>query len=361
MALVADKENPTISIGGLIRALALGAAVAGALAVGAPAAAQGKNETLKLAVASTQLAYGPVWVALAENLFDKNGVDVNVVNTAALTTGPALLVSDSADLLATTTFLGLRISLEGKPLSIIYNTSNMSARSGAFVAKPSIKSMEQLAAMGTDCRVLLAPKGSGSWAVYQGIAATFKLKCTVNHAGTSALLAAGVMSGQVDAAVLAPQDAYNAREAGKINILLDPLTLTDAVAAQVYPYQHPVSTVFGLRKNLAGKREAVTRFVRALRQAEEVIAQSSPQQLADICKKLPAIFGATPAAGLALQWQLQKQVARGAASGFISEDEWGNLLVAAPALWGFANLNINEPALKYTNNVDMTYFNAAKQ
>lgn len=356
----ANKGGIVASLNGIVRKCAAALALAG-LAIIAPANAQEKMETLNIAIASTHVVYGPVWIALADNLFEKNGVKVTVVNTAALTTGPALLVSGSTDLLVSTTFLGLRISLEGKPLSVIYNLSDMSARGNAFVGKTSIKSMAQLAAMGNDCRVLLGPKGSGSWAIYQGIATQYKLKCNVSHAGTAALVAAGALSSQFDAATLNPQDAYNALDAGKVNMLLDPIKMTDAQASLIYPYQHPVSTVFGVRNIVAAKREAVTRFIKALRQADDIIAKSTPQQLAELCKQLPDVFGTTPMAGLALQWQLQKNMTRGQrGNGFIAKEDWNNLLAAAPAVWGFANLNINEPTLKYTNNVDMSYFNAAK-
>lgn len=322
------------------------------------AAAQARTESLNLAIASPALIYGPVWVALAESLFEKNGVKVNVVSTNALTTGPAMLVSGSADLLATTTFLGLRIALEGKQLSLIYNLSNMSMRANAFVAKPSIKSMEQLAAMGTSCRVILLPTGSAGWAIYQGLAAQYKLKCATSTAGTTPLVIAGALSGQFDAALLNPQDAYSAREAGKVNVLLDPMTMGDAEVKQIYRYEHPLSTVFGLRETVAGKREAVVRFVKALRQAGDLIAKMSPQQLAEMSRRLTEAFGTTPANALAQQWQIQKTMIP--ASGAISEPEWTSLVAAAPLVWGFANLNPAEPALKYGSIIDMSYFNTAK-
>lgn len=340
------------------RSIAGAAAVVLSLGAGSPAAAQGKMETLNLAIAAPVAAYGPVWIALAENLFEKNGVKVNVVSTNSLTTGPAMLVSGTADVLATTAFLGLRIGIEGKSLNFIYRLINMSGRGNAFSAKPSIKSIDQIAAMGSACRVVMAPIGSASWAIYQGIAAKYNLKCSVSHVGTIPLVVAGALSGQFDAAMLNPQDAYSAQEAGKLNILLDPIKMSDELANQLYPYQHPVSAVLGMRENLTSKRDAVTRFVKALRQGDEIIAKSTPQQLADILnKKLPESFGTTPVAALALQWQIQKTIPP---DGAISEREWTNLIAAAPALWGFANLDVNSPVLKYTNMVDMSFFNAAK-
>ncbi len=316
-------------------------------------------ETLNLAIASSAIVYGPVWIAIADRLFEKNGVQVNVVNTNALTTGSAMLVSGQADLLVTTAFLGLRIATEGKPLSYVINLSNMGARINAFISKPEIKSVEQLAALGDKCRVILLPTGTATWAIYKGVAGKYKLGCSVSSAGTPPLVLASALSGQFDAAMVNPQDAYGARDAGRANVLIDPLVIDDATANQLYPYQHPLSTVLGLRSNLEAKRGAVIRFVRALRQANEKITASTPAQLGEMTVKLTDVFASTPVSALTQQWQIQKALfPQGPTAGFISASEWNALIAAAPAVWGFANLDPNNPTVRYENIVDMSYFNS---
>jgi len=317
-------------------------------------------EKLNVATASNAVIYGPFWVALADKLFEKHGVDVNVVSTSALSTGSAMLVSGHADLVVTTAFLALRIATEGKPLKFIVNLNNMGIRVNAVIARPDIKSLEELAAKGADCKVIMTPVGSASWANYQGLAARYNLKCAVSTAATSPLVLAGATSGQFDAAMVNPQEAYAVRDAGKANVILDPLTVGDELAGQLYQYRHPLSTVCGMGPNLESKREAVSRFVAALREATAKISDTAPDQLGTIASRLPDVFGTTPASALALQWKIQQSLfPRGPDAGFIGEAEWKNLTAAAPAVWGFANLKPDEPTLRYQAVVDMSYFNAA--
>lgn len=340
--------------------LALVGLCAAALALCRPATAQtSKNvQKLTLAVASNSVIYGSVWIALAEDLFRRHGVDVDLVTYNALTTGSAMIASGSVDLVATTAFLGLRIAAEGKPLSYIMNLNNMGARVNAMVTRPTIKSVDQLAAMGERCRVLLLPPGSATWAIYQSAAKRFNLHCVTSTAATTPLVVAGVLSGQFDASFINPQDAYAARDAGKANILVDPLKIDDAFARSIYPYEHPLSVIFGLRDNLQNKRDAVTRFIGALREANEHIASLTPEQLGDLTKKLPSVFATTPASALVLQYRIQKSLfPHGPNAGYIPESQWNALLDVAPSLW---SVPATSPAVRYTNIVDMNYFNAAK-
>lgn len=321
-----------------------------------------KPEKLTLAISSSSMVYGPIWLAMAENLFENNGVDLKVVSTNALTTGPSMLVSGHADLLATTTFMGLRIAMEGKPLSIVMNLSNMGGRINAFVSRPAIKSMADLAAMGSNCKVIVLPAGTAGWAAYQGIAAKYNLKCSVGTAGTVPLVLAGVLSGQFDAATLNPQDAYAARDSGKGTLLIDPLNTPDALAQEIYSRQHSLTTVFGMKSTVQAKKEAVSRFVRALQQANQRIATMPSAELGEVTRRLPEVFGPTPATALALQWELQKSLfPKGPDAGFISEPEWNAVLVAAPLSWGLANVNVQDPTLAYRSIVDMSYFRAAQR
>jgi len=318
-------------------------------------------DRLNIATATNATLYGPVWVALAEKLFEKRGLDVNLVSTTALSTGPALLVSGNADLVVTTAFLGLRIATEGKPLRFLMTTSDMGTRINAFVGRPNLKSIKDLADKGDACRVIVATVGTGSWAIWLGLAKKYDLKCAVSNSGSGPAILASALSGQFDAGVVNPQEAYTARDAGKASILLDPLTISDEEASEIYPHRHPLSVVVGMGPNLEAKRDVVVRFLAALREAGDRIAASSPEQLSALSRVLPQVFGSMTPSALALQWQVQAKLSpHGPEAGVISREEWKNLLDAAPLLWGFANLRPDEPTLQYDKVVDMSYFEAAR-
>jgi ABC-type nitrate/sulfonate/bicarbonate transport system substrate-binding protein len=326
----------------------------------APAPAQ--DNKIKLAIASAAVVYAPIWIAMSENLFQKHGVDVELVSSNALSTGSAMIASGSADLLATTSFLGMHIANQGKPLSYVMNLTNMNAGINAVVARPSIKSFDQVAAMGSGCKTIVLPQGTATWAIYRGVESRYHLNCSVGTAGTVPLLVADALSGQFDVAVLNPQDAYAARDAGKVNILFDPLKTTPDVSRGIYPYVHPLSAVFGLKENVQQKRDAVQRFVGALKEANAIVCQRSPEALGqEISEKLPAVFGSTPVPALVLQFKVNKAFFPcGPRAGFISADEWNEMIKAAPVYWGFSTEDLAGPGVKYANVVDMSYFDSSK-
>ncbi len=342
---------------------ALLATFALAMAAGAAMADDKPKYELKVAIAAPAVIYGPAYVALAEDLFAKNGLKVDLVSTNAMQTGSAMIVSEQADVVLTNAYLGLRIATEGKDLSYIMNLSGMGARVNAFISKPAIKSVQDLAAAGTNCRILLLPPGTGSWAILQGIIKKYGLKCTISTAGTMPNVVAGALSGQFDAAMVNPQDAYAARDAGKANILIDPLTISDEDATSLYPYSHPFSIAIGMRSTLAQKRGAVEIFIKTLREANQEIEKRSPEDLGQLlATRLPEVFGSTPASALALQWRIQQTLfPHSGNAGYITPDEWRTLISSGPALWGFANLKASDPTVAYDKVVDMSYFEASEK
>jgi len=348
-----------------LESFAVAVALATTLAMSAPvhthAQPQPPVPKLTVATASAHTAYSAIWIALDQKLFAKHGVDVELVNSNALSTGAAMIASGNVDLLATTVFLGIRIAAERKPLSIIMNLSNIDGRGNALVARPDVTSIEQLAAMGDRCKVNILPQGSATWAFYLYISEAYKLRCGTNTASTPQLAAAGFLSGHFEAALINPQEAYGAREAGKANILLDPLTMTKREAELAYPYHHPLSVLMGLRANLQSKKQAVIRFVAALKEATALMKTFTPQQFAETAGRLPDVFGSTPASVIKLQYQIQMiGIWEQPNDGRISEADWKDLVAAAPKGWGFSNFNFDAENTRYADIVDMSYLDAAK-
>jgi ABC-type nitrate/sulfonate/bicarbonate transport system substrate-binding protein len=338
------------------------AAVSAMLALPGAASADEAPLKLRVAVAAPTVIYGPFWVGLANGMFKKNGLDIDLVSTNALSTGAAMVVSDQADVLLTGVFLGLRIASQGKKLAYIMDISDMTARFNGMVSKLDIKSMSDLKARGDNCRILVLPAGSASWAILKGIMDVYGLKCSISTAGTMPNVVAGALSGQFDAAMVNAQDAYAARDAGKANILIDPATMTQQEAQSYYPFKHPYIVALGLKDSLAGKRAAVDIFIKTMREAAAIIAKTSPEELGEMmAKQLPNVFQSTPASSLTLGWKLQEGVfPSGPNAGFIGADEWNTLLASSFKLWNFATLDPKDPNVAYDNVVDMSYFNETK-
>jgi NitT/TauT family transport system substrate-binding protein len=320
--------------------------------------ARAQENTLRVAVNTPNVVYGPFWVGMAKGMFEKNGVKIELVSANALSTGAAMIVSNQADVLLTGVYQALRIASEGKKLSYIFNVSDMSARFNGFISKPNIKTMEDLKAKGENCRIMSLLAGTATWAILQGIVEKHGLKCSISTAGTMPNVVAAALSGQFDAAMVNAQDAYAARDTGRANILIDPVTISQAEADSYYPNKHPFVVAIGLKGNLEAKRPAVEAFIKTMREAFVVIEKSSPDELGTMMStELSSVFQSTPAASLALGWKLQEGVfPSGDKAGYISEDGWNAAMAAASKLWGFANLDTKAENVSYSKVVDMSFF-----
>ncbi|WP_143531567.1 hypothetical protein [Xaviernesmea oryzae] len=234
----------------------------------------------------------------------------------------------------------------------------MSAKTIGMISKPDIKSIDDLKAKGENCRIMTLPAGTGGWAILQGIVEKHGLKCSISTAGTMPNVVAAALSGQFDAVIVNPQDAYSARDTGRANILIEPATISQAEADSYYPNKHPFVVAIGLKDKPEAKRPAVEAFVKTMREAFIVIEKSSPDQLSTMTStELSSVFQSTPAASLILGWKLQEGVSPpGDKAGYISEDGWNAVLSAASRLWGFANLDTKAEDVSYSSVVDMSFF-----
>ncbi|UPJ71833.1 hypothetical protein [Bradyrhizobium sp. 187] len=322
-------------------------------------APQGKPLELNVVVASSAMTYPALWLALADNMFEKNNLHVNVTYNA-LTTGAAMLVSGKADIFVTNALAGLRIAKEGRQVSYLWNFSYIDATAWGFVTRSGIKSMSELAAMGSNCRIVSLPPGSAHYAYLQGILRSYKLSCSVGTVAMMPLLTSGVSSSQFDAAPVTPMDGYTMVENGKANMLVDPQKITPEEMHAIYPYAHSLTAAFGIKDDLPKKRGAVILFLKTLRQANKALLELEDQQIVSKFRKLTDVFGTTTPASLEVQWKLEKHlVPTGDQAGELRSADWKDLLDAASTVWNLAGVKAGDPELQYNEVVDMSYFKAA--
>lgn len=318
-----------------------------------------KKPTLNVAIASNFTAFGDLWIALARNLFDKHGVDVKVVSYNAVTSGGAVLTSKTADILTIGANFGVRVAAEGKAVSYVYNLADMNATIATFVSSASIKSLEELSAKGNDCRMITIPQSVLS-AMVAGVMERYNIRCKISVTNTIPSIIAGVASGQYDAAMVNHQDAVAARDAGKVNILVDPTKTSKEELSKIYPSRHPQYVAMGLPDNLASKRTAVVRFIAALQEANGILQGLTTAQLADECRKIPEAFGTLQSSAIQAQWELTKPLINdGPNAGRISRESWDAFRTALGSLWGMPKSLVDNPQIQYDAIVDMSYFDEA--
>lgn len=330
-----------------------------ALAMTVATQANAEPLELNVAVASSSMAYPALWLALADNMFEQNGLRLNVTQNA-LSTGAAMLVSGRADIFVTNSLAGLRIAEEGKPVSYIWSFSNIDATAWAFVSRPGISSMEQLAAAGGKCSIVTLPPGSAHYAYLQGVIKEYKLGCRIGIVATMPLLTASVSSGQYDAAPVVPMDGYTLVESGRANMLLDPEKIGSDEIRAIYPYSHSLTAAFGLRSNLTTHRPAVIVFVKTLAQANRRLHTIDDEAFVQKLRTLTEAFGTTTPSSLLVQWRLEKHlVPAGPAAGTLDEAGWNDMLRAASTVWNLAGVRPGDLPIQYREMVDMSYLSVA--
>ena len=313
-------------------------------------------EPLKVAIGSPTTLYGAAWVALGADLFEKHGVEVEVVNFNAFSTGSAQLASDQIDIMFSSPVVGLSLASEDIELSYIYRLLDNEYHLPVFATAKDV-TIDELRAMGSDCRLSGPPAGGGIYMMGNHFLEAYELGCEyVPQDVTTAVPA--LISGQVQAVVSLPTLIFPAAEQGLVNLIYDPRTVSEAEGKRLVPFQHPGLLAYGKKETLAAKREAVVRFTAALQEASEVIMNSTAEEVANIAVKVEP-FATAELAPFIQSWELTiAGIPSGDEPGRLSESEWSALLDAIPA-WGVADLDVSDPRLSFDAVIDMSYYEEA--
>ena len=315
-------------------------------------------DPLKVTIGSVSEVYAGTWIALGDQLFEKHGVDVEVSTYDGVQSGLAQLTADQIDLFFFTPLLGLNLANQGIEISNIFRFADFTGYAAAFVTTPDITSFDDLKAKGSDCRIAATSVGTGYYYLALAYKEAYGLECEIVPQGSATLALPALTSGEVQAAVIVPALAYGAVEQNVVNILFDPRTATEAEAEKVVPEGHPFTLVFGKKEVLEKKREAVVRFVAALQEANKIVQESTPEELAEITLQVEP-WKTTDPAKLAQTWKVTQQtVPPGPDSGRMSEADWNKALNGV-VKWGVEGIDPADPDLAYDKVVDMSYYDEA--
>lgn len=318
----------------------------------------GGNMALNVGVGSASTNYGPYWVAEAKDLFKKNGLDIHVVSYNTSGTTANVVASGQVDVQAFTAPLGLQLAQQGKPISVIYELSRFAASGMSVIGAKGITSFDQLRSA-KNCRISTTAVGTVPYAY----AARYKeveglTNCKIINQNSVGPLIAAVSSGAAQAGVVTYANALSALSAKKVELIVDPLHVPADLAQKLAPTEYPAFVVFGLRDTLEEKSEAVTRFVKALHEANAMMEDMSPEELGKLTAPLKGMQGA-PASLLSKAWAgTLDQVPTGPKAGFISPEDWTAALKGFEG-WGLPTYDSSSPQLAYDQVVDMSYFDKA--
>lgn len=339
--------------------IALSGAALGIVAAPAGASSSSSSEpSLTVADAVNATIYGPIWTALAKNLFQKYHVNVTVLSGTENSTA-ALVSSGKAQIGLWTPSFPLSMASQGQDTKIIF------AMTGAilpdFVTQPSIKSIAQLQAM-KSCRINTPQVGTVFYADAVALKKYFKLSCTIVPLTTATVQVPSVVAGEYQAADVSATAAVSAITEGKVHLLINPLHLTAAQAKALHPNDNPDVIAFGESSALESHKVAVERFLQALIAGDNVISKESSKTLGTLTSTSPILqsdLGALTTTAASDSWAVEKpEIPTGPKIGFIDPAQWKAELKEMTT-WGLVNFSPTNPDYAYSKRIDMTYLSAA--
>jgi NitT/TauT family transport system substrate-binding protein len=299
----------------------------------------------------------PLFVAERQGFFTKEGLDVSVnPNGGANTVN--LIASGQADIADYTTSSPLVYAMQGKAPAVIWAGGNIAW--GALVGNRNVTSVSQLRTMG-DCHLGVSSPGSsvyGNALLYQQ--ALGLSNCQLVVSADIGTLTNAIVAGSVSAGVVGISYALTAVARGA-HFLIDPRSTE---FKGTYGSSTYVSSVmWGNAANLASKRIAVVKFLRAMHDASVFVSKSTPSQIAAILKKdsafdtLPEsqLIDAFESGGIFAAIGMNVTPNR---PNFLSPVEWNQALQQI-STYGIPRYSPTDPAVQYGKVVDMSYYTQA--
>lgn len=319
-------------------------------------AGSGERLTLNVANASTDLSTLAMFVADARGLFEKQNLDVNF--TAGTNTNrPALLASKKVDLIYDSNGVAIKLGQQGQDLQTVFGLNGYSANTELWSGK--VKTLEEAQKL-DKCRIGTTVQGGSTYGYAKYWKEKYGLKCDISIAQAYDILASGARSGNYDLVTI-PLSTVSARPQG-VNVLIKEAKTGDPSYPQLPGGNNAeIAGFLGIKGNLAGKREQVERFIRGLVEAQEVVDDSTIDELVKDVQKTE-IFRAIPPDVLKKQIETARpNVWRDPASkkvGYIPAEVWKDSLESY-GYWGMEGFEPSDPAFGYDRLVDMSYYDAA--
>ena len=363
------------------RFVAMALVVALAVALGGAAATSANDssrsiralDTLNVAEVTAVPNFVVLYVAQAEGIFQKYGLNVNILENAGANT-LNLLVSGQADLTWYATSNALLLAAQGQPTTVIMNGSRDTG--SAILGAPSITTLDQLSALGGNCTIGTLTVGTQTYGYAVQYVASSKLKlqqCTLRQVGTAATLYALLQSGQVQAAVMPLSSAVIGAQTFGEHLLVSP-NKTGYRKEFGFP-NFMNSSWFGLTSTVQAKQASIINFLKAINEANKLVVPKNLTRLATDLEKF-SVFQSTPLAtlrqsltyvvnflGNGITFAAADQIkahpnALTSNPGYIPASVW-QTSVQQYAKWGLTTFDPNASYSAYGQRVNMSYLAAA--
>jgi NitT/TauT family transport system substrate-binding protein len=313
----------------------------------------GSVPTFKVALPVAQAATGSqINIGIVGGFFKKAGVNV-VINTGlGSNTGPAV-VAGQDDIGQLGMAAPLQYAKEGKSTTVIYGSTGFGLADNLYTRK-DITSIAQLKST-KPCTIATIAQGSSVYGTASFFNKDLGLGCTlVVYPGTPEVVGA-LSTGRATAATAVNDSMDPAIAAGKINQLINSATVADR-AKYVSSQLFTDVDYFGMTDNLASKRVAVVRFIKAMAQVDHYIHTAPAKTIATLLQKDPN-YQTLPTSALTKAIAADRLYIA-PYHGYISQSDWSRGLQVLNS-YGLKGFSSDDPTYAYSKRVDMSYYTQA--
>jgi ABC-type nitrate/sulfonate/bicarbonate transport system substrate-binding protein len=304
---------------------------------------------LSIAFPSGNMSWSAIYIAQAEGLFAKNGVNVTT-SVVASNIASTELAAGQVDLVGSTP--PLLLAQQGQKAPVIW--ANLDDPGVALISKqPTVTGLKGV----SNCVLATIPPGTSpfGYAEYWVHKLGFS-NCSVVNAGTYPTVVAGVDSGTYTAGIVNGQVAQSL-PAGE-NVLVDPQNPT---AFKQWALPNALTgCLYALPSTISSKTTALIGFLKALKQAQQIFLNpaNDTRTTNDVLQAAPWATGMTADFLKAQIPYFRSHIWTHNQIGYVGPNNWVN--VARAWQWfGLTGFNPTDQAYSYANNVDMSLYDQA--
>jgi NitT/TauT family transport system substrate-binding protein len=317
-------------------------------------AAPAKVAPLTVALATTQTDIMN-YIAREKGFFEEEGVDVTIQDNTQANTTP-LVVSGKVDIGALATTGPLAAAQQGAETVVFYALSGGGVGGTMISDGKEIKTPEDLAKLGDNCKIGTFPAGTSSYGYGALYAQKLNPKCQVTPLQDAAAEVGALASGRVSAVVGGYAFLNPIVQQGKGAMLVD----TTEPGREKYMGPDFVEVgFFGLKKTLDEKRESVVRYIKAIQKAREFVLQNDEQTIADTLAGIK-VYAELPPEALkdSVAKSAKVYIAAGGKDGYIEKDAW-DFALTRYQFFGIPKFDAKLPAFGFDERVDMSFYEEA--
>lgn len=271
---IGRRQLLTVSTGGLLIAT---------LPMPLLAQARPKHGRIDYGIASIDPLYAVAYVTMKRGFFQSEGLDVNYLNTQSGPRSKQLLAAGQLFITTTGVNDAIALSLAGKQATVVFGFDQRVPFANILVRKQDydsgrVRSVKDLAGK----TIAVTQPQAATWLMATYIADQNGIKNDVNIRGLGdfATMLAAVKSGQVDASIATISMIDSAVQQGWGHALFD---VTDEKAwNDVFGGSVPGVGCYVLADSVRRRPEAIQAFVTAMAKGQEVLNESTPEQIVDL-------------------------------------------------------------------------------